>query len=169
MKKALFLDRDGVINVDSGYVYKKEDFIFIDGVFKTLKNYQDLGYLLIIITNQSGINRGYYTEDEYQALCRYIDEEFKKENIHISEIFHCPHTPDEGCECRKPKPKMIFQAKEKFDIDLENSIMIGDKLSDMQAGFNAKIKNLFLIGEEKGNFYKNVKNICDTLKFLENS
>lgn len=166
MNKALFLDRDGVINIDSGYVYKKEDFIFMDGIFKALRDYQKLNYLLIVITNQSGINRGYFTAKDYLYLCDYINDEFKKNGVHISKIYHCPHRPDERCECRKPRPKMILQAKKEFDIDLKNSIFIGDKLTDMQAGFNAGIKNLFLIDKQKGDFYKNVKNVQDTLRFL---
>lgn len=166
MEKALFLDRDGVINVDSSYVYKKEDFIFVDGIFKALKKYQDLGYLLIVITNQSGINRGYYTNEDFLSLSEFMTQSFAKHGVLISKIFYCPHRPDEGCECRKPKPKMLNDAQKEFDIDMKNSIMIGDKLSDMKAGFNAGVKNLFLIGEERGDFYKNAKSVQDTLKFM---
>lgn len=166
MKKAVFLDRDGVINVDSGYVYKKEDFIFIDGVFKTLKFYQDKGYLLFIITNQSGINRGYFTFDQYMYLCGYILDEFKKNDIFISKIYHCPHAPSERCACRKPSPYMIKQAQKEFNIDLSNSILIGDKISDMQAGLNAKVGKLFLLGTQKDEYFINIKNIEQSIKFI---
>lgn len=167
MRKALFLDRDGVINIDTGYVHKKEDFIFTDKIFQSLKKYQDLGYLLIIITNQSGINRGYYTLEDFTILTDYMKREFEKHSLHVKGVFYCPHTPKEKCECRKPKPKLILDARDSFDIDLEKSIMIGDKLSDMEAGFNAGVKDLFLIGEQRGDFYINVKSVFDTLKFLE--
>lgn len=167
MKKALFLDRDGVINIDSGYVYKKEDFIFIDGIFEALQFYQSLGYLLVVITNQSGINRGYYTCKDFLELCEFMNGEFCKHGLHVSKIYHCPHRPDEACECRKPKPFMIFQAQEEFNIDLSQSIMIGDKVSDMQAGFNAGVKKLFLIGEKREDFYENVQSVFDTIRLFK--
>lgn len=166
MHKALFLDRDGVINVDNAYVHKPQDFIFVDGIFSSLKKYQDLGYLLIVVTNQSGINRGYYSLEDFLSLSEFMKDEFKKHGVFIDKIYHCPHTPDEGCECRKPSPKMLFDAKDEFGIDMENSIMIGDKLSDMKAGFNAGVKNLFLIGKEKGDFYENIKSVQDSLRFM---
>ncbi len=157
--KALFLDRDGVINIDKGYVSKIENFIFCDGVFEALRYFQDLGYLLIIITNQSGIGRGYYSETDFLALSQFMKDELKKQNIHIDKIYHCPHEPEKNCSCRKPKPKMILDAIKEFDIDIKNSIMVGDKLSDMKAGFNAHVKKLFLIAEQKGDFFENIKNL----------
>ncbi len=160
MQKALFLDRDGVINIDSGYVSKKEEFIFCDGVFSALRYFQDKGYLLFVITNQSGIGRGYYSEEDFISLSAWMCEELKKQGIKISKIYHCPHAPELKCECRKPKPKMILQACAEFNIDLQQSIMIGDKLSDVEAGASAGIEKLFLIGEEKGNFYENVQSLA---------
>jgi len=147
MNKALFLDRDGVVNKEKNYLYKIEDFEFIDGVFETCRYFQDKGYLIIIITNQAGIARNIYTEDDYQVLTKWMIKEFDKENIKISKVYHCPHHPDFSgeCECRKPKPKMIFDAQKEFDIDLKNSILVGDKNSDIEAGIKAGIKMNYLV------------------------
>ena len=147
MNKALFLDRDGVINKEKNYLYKIEDFEFIDGVFETCKYFQDNGYLIIVITNQAGIARGKYTEDDYQTLTNWMIKEFEKNNIKISKVYYCPHHPDFSgdCECRKPNPGMILQAKKFFDIDLSQSILVGDKNSDIEAGINAGIKINYLV------------------------
>jgi D-glycero-D-manno-heptose 1,7-bisphosphate phosphatase len=147
MNKALFLDRDGVVNKEKNYLYKIEDFEFIDGVFETCRYFQDRDYLIIIITNQAGIARGKYTEENYQVLTKWMIREFEKENIKISKVYHCPHHPDFSgeCECRKPNPKMILNAQKEFDIDLKNSILVGDKNSDIEAGIKAGIQNNYLI------------------------
>lgn len=147
MNKALFLDRDGVINKEKNYLYKIEDFEFIDGVFETCKYFQDKGYLIIIITNQAGIARGKYTEDDYQILTDWMIKEFEKKDIKISKVYHCPHHPDFSgeCECRKPNPGMILQAQKDFDIDLSQSILVGDKNSDIESGINAGIKMNYLV------------------------
>lgn len=147
MKKALFLDRDGVINKEKNYLYKIEDFEFIDGVFETCKYFQEQGYLIIVITNQAGIARGKYSEDDFELLSSWMIEEFKKRDILISKIYHCPHHPDFSgeCECRKPKPGMLLKAEKEFDIDMEDSILVGDKNSDIEAGINAGIKHNYLI------------------------
>ena len=147
MKKALFLDRDGVINKEKNYLYKIEDFEFIDGVFETTKHFQELGYLIIVITNQAGIARGKYTEEDFDALTQWMKERFKEHDVVISEVYHCPHHPNfsKACNCRKPNPGMLLSAKEKFDIDMKNSILVGDKESDIQAGINAGIKKNYLI------------------------
>lgn len=144
-KKAIFLDRDGIINVDHGYVSKIKDFEFTEGIFEILRSLQSQGFLLIIVTNQSGIGRGYYSEEAYQKLTSYIVESFSKEGIKINAVYHCPHRPDEGCDCRKPRTGMLIAAKKEFDIDMHNSWMIGDKNSDMLVGKNAGIKNRILV------------------------
>ncbi len=146
--RALFLDRDGVINIDKSYVYKIEDFEFIDGVFEFLKEAERQNLLLIIVTNQSGIGRGYYTLKDFNTLTKYMLGEFQKRDIHISKVYYCPHSPEEGCRCRKPNNGMLLDAKDEFDIDLENSIMIGDKESDMKAAENAGIKERWLFQEK---------------------
>jgi len=168
LKKAIFLDRDGIINIDKSYVYKKEDFEFYDGVFKTLRHFQSLGYILIIITNQSGIGRGYYTEEDFQKLMAWVKDEFKKQNIDIKAIYHCPHKPDENCTCRKPKPKMIESAIKKYNIDTDASWMIGDKQSDIQAGNNANITNTILVNTIICKDAKYiVKSILDTINIIK--
>ena len=139
--KVIFIDRDGVINVEKEYLYKIEDFEFIEGVFESLHYLQSLGYKLVIITNQSGIGRGYYTREQYDMLTIWIKKQFLDQNIKIVEIFCCPHSPTEGCDCRKPKIGMIQQASKLIDIDYKNSWIIGDKSSDIETGLNANISN----------------------------
>ncbi len=130
MRKAVFLDRDGVVNQDYGYVYKKEDFEFVPGLFDYLRH---AGLPAVIITNQSGLGRGYFTQNDLEKLNAFIHEAFAKEGIELLGIYYCPHRPDEGCSCRKPSPQMIEQAADEHGIDLENSVMIGDKQSDIDA------------------------------------
>jgi D-glycero-D-manno-heptose 1,7-bisphosphate phosphatase len=146
-QKALFLDRDGVINIEKDYLYKIEDFEFIDGVFDTCKYFQDQGYLIIIVTNQSGICRDKYTEEDFEVLTSWMIEQFKHQGILISKVLHCPHHPKISgeCECRKPNPGMLLESQKLFDIDMSNSIFVGDKNSDIEAGINAGIKNNYLI------------------------
>jgi len=141
VQKAIFLDRDGVINKEKDYLYKIEDFEFIDGVFDSLKYLQDLGYKLFIITNQSGIGRGYYTKDDFNTLTRWMLNEFLKKDITIEQVEYCPHTPKDNCNCRKPKTLMIENILKNYNIDLKNSWLIGDKSSDIQCAINAGIKN----------------------------
>lgn len=162
MIKAIFLDRDGVINIDTGYISKIEEFIFVDGIFESCKEFQKLGYKIFIITNQSGINRGYFTKDDFLKLSIWMINEFKNKEIEIQKIYFCPHSPKENCKCRKPKPKMVLDAKEDFNIDLKNSWFIGDKTSDMECAINAGIDNLILINSNYNkdeNNYKTVNNI----------
>ena len=165
MNKALFLDRDGVVNKEKNYLYKIEDFEFIDGVFETCKYFQDRGYLIIIITNQAGIARGKYTEKDFEILTKWMIKEFEKENIKISKVYHCPHHPDFNCECecRKPKPKMILDAQKEFNIALSNSILVGDKNSDIEAGIKAGIHQNYLITTG----HKIDKNVFD-VKIIDN-
>ncbi|MDD3462260.1 MAG: D-glycero-beta-D-manno-heptose 1,7-bisphosphate 7-phosphatase [Sulfurospirillaceae bacterium] len=161
MKKAIFLDRDGVINVDKSYVYKIGDFEFCDGVFEALSYFQKLGYLLIIATNQSGIARGYYSEEDFLILSQWMKREFLKRGIVISAIYHCPHMPEQNCECRKPKSGMFLQAIADFDIDVSHSWMIGDKQSDIDASMGAGVKNNILLGKSNVNF------ILDTINLIK--
>jgi len=145
MIKALFLDRDGVINIDTGYLYKIQDFKFNDGIFDLCKIFVQKKFKIFVITNQSGINRGYFTENDFQKLSKWMLKQFEEKNIHIDKVYYCPHSPNEQCDCRKPKPKMIFDAKKEFNIDLENSLFIGDKTSDMECALNAGLKKMILI------------------------
>ena len=141
--KALFLDRDGVINVDKSYVYKVQDFEFCAGIFELCEFFLQKGFKIFVITNQSGIERGFYSEKDFEKLSEFMLGEFAKKGISISKVYHCPHL--QGCECRKPKPGMILKAQAEFDIDLANSILIGDNFTDMQAGQIAGIKRLCLV------------------------
>lgn len=168
--RALFLDRDGVINKDKTYVAKIEDFEFCDGIFEVLKKYQNEGYLLIVVTNQSGIGRGYYTSEDFETLTEWKLDKLQKREIFIDAVYHCDHDPDSGCGCRKPAPGMLLTAKEKFDIDMENSWMIGDKKSDIDAAYNAGVKNTILISsdcsDKKGARYC-VNSILDTMNIIK--
>ncbi|MBD1394638.1 D-glycero-beta-D-manno-heptose 1,7-bisphosphate 7-phosphatase [Mucilaginibacter glaciei] len=151
MKKALFLDRDGVINIDKNYVYKISDFEFVDGIFDLCRKFQNDGYLIIVITNQAGIARGYYTTNDFKKLTAWMTEQFKVEGVMIDNVYFCPHHPDFniGCDCRKPNPGMILDAVRDFDIDLSLSLLIGDKQSDLDAGSNAGIKKLILTKKDQ--------------------
>ena len=144
-QRAIFLDRDGVINKDLKYLYKIEDFIFINGIFKVCQHLQNLDYKIFIITNHSGISRGYYTQSDYQILSDWMISEFSKNSVTILDIFHCPHLPNSNCDCRKPNPGMLIEAKYKHNIDMQNSWMIGDKESDVQAAISSGVINTILL------------------------
>lgn len=141
MRKALFLDRDGVINQDIGYAYRSEDIRFVEGIFELCLSAQQQNYAIIIVTNQSGIARNYYSESDFALLQQWFVEQFAQQGITITASYHCPHHPDitGACDCRKPKPGMLLAAIEKYQIDPNTSIMIGDKPSDMQAAKAANI------------------------------
>ena len=143
--KTIFLDRDGVINKEVNYLHKIDDFEFVDGIFDTCQHFQSLGYKIIIITNQSGIYRGYYTENDYQKVTQWMLTQFANEDINILDTFHCPHGPDSTCNCRKPKPGMFLNAKTKYNIDMKNSWMIGDNEVDVIAANTAGIDNTILV------------------------
>jgi len=166
MNKALFLDRDGIVNVDHGYVYKKDNFEFMDGIFELCQKALKLNYQIIIITNQSGIARGYYTENEFIQLTSWMTAEFLKNNIVITEVFYCPHHPTSAipkykkqCACRKPNPELIIKAKDKYNIDLSKSVFVGDKETDMKAAQNANIDNRILVASK----YDQVSDVATTI------
>lgn len=149
--KAIFLDRDGTINIDKNYMYKIEDFEFVENAVEGLKILFDLGYKLIIVTNQAGIGRGYYTEEDLEKLNKYMEDELIKSGIKIEKCYFCPHHAEHGigkykkdCECRKPKAGMLLEGIKEFDIDVTKSYMVGDKMSDAQAGINANVKPIIV-------------------------
>ena len=148
--KALFLDRDGVINVEKHYLYKIEHFEFIDGIFELCQFFQKKDYKIFVVTNQSGIDRGYYSEDDFEILTQWMIKEFAKNNITISKVYHCPHHPDISgpCDCRKPKPGMIHAAINAFDIDLEGSLLVGDKERDVESAIAAGVRYTYLFTQE---------------------
>lgn len=140
-RRAVFLDRDGTINVEKDYLYRIEDFEFIPGAPEAIKRLKDAGFLVIVVTNQSGVARGYYTLEDVNRLHDHIQNELEKIGTSIDAFYVCPHHPTEGigdysreCDCRKGNPGMLLQAAKDFDIDLARSIMVGDKLADVEAG-----------------------------------
>ena len=164
--KTIFLDRDGVINKEVNYLHKIDDFEFIGGIFDTCLHFQSLSYKIIIITNQSGISRGYYTESDYQKVTQWMLNQFKYKNINILDIFHCPHGPDSNCDCRKPKPGMFLKAKAKHNTDMEKSWLIGDKERDVIAANEAGIENTILVrnGHRIEEPNSNARFILDTIQ-----
>jgi D-glycero-D-manno-heptose 1,7-bisphosphate phosphatase len=144
--KALFLDRDGVINVEHNYVHRPEDFHFQQGIFELCAAAQDLGYRLIVVTNQAGIARGYYTESQYHELTKWMIERFRERNVQIAHVYYCPYHPVHGIgeyrldsPDRKPKPGMLLRAQADYGLDLASSVMIGDQVSDIQAAAAAGV------------------------------
>ena len=174
LKRAIFLDRDGVINREMKYLYKIKDFNFIDGIFEACAYLQNLGYKIIIITNQSGICRGYYSEEDYEILTEWMVLKFQSKNINILDIFHCPHGPNSTCDCRKPKPGMLLKAKDLYNINMQNSWLIGDKESDIIAANNAGISNTILvksghkINENESNATCILHSISETNQVIKN-
>ena len=164
--KTIFLDRDGVINKEVKYLYQVSKFEFIDGIFDACLYFQKLGYEIVIVTNQSGIARGYYNENDYQKLTEWMLGQFNDNGIKILDTFHCPHIPESLCECRKPKPGMLVEAKYKYNISMDDSWMIGDKETDIEAANLAGITNTILVksGHLINESNSNSKFIIDSIK-----
>jgi len=166
-KPALFLDRDGVINIEKNYLHKKEGFEFIDGIFALCQSYVAKDYYIVVVTNQSGIARGYYSEADFSNLTAWMIDSFANHDIKINQVYHCPHHPDISgeCECRKPKPGMLLQAANDFNIDLENSVLVGDSERDIQAAYAAGLKETYLFTSEvkQTQATKNIHNLKDIL------
>ena len=154
--KALFLDRDGVINIDRKYVWRIDDFEFLPGIVELCHIAQAVGLLPIVVTNQAGIGRGYYTEQDFLRLTEWMLGEFRGQGIRIGRVYHCPYHPTEAIgqyrresPDRKPNPGMILKAKEDFALDLSRSVLVGDKDSDIAAGRAAGVAyNLKLLHDE---------------------
>lgn len=150
MRRAAFLDRDGTINIEKEYLYQPSDFEFISGAPEAIRILNNAGYFVVVVTNQSGIARGYYSEDDVELLHRYIASELLKSGARVDAWLFCPHHPDgKGsyslpCGCRKPLPGMLQEAARRYDIDLEKSIMIGDKLADIGAGLSAGCQTILV-------------------------
>jgi len=140
VKRAVFLDRDGTINIEKEYLYQVKDFEFIQNAADAIRLLNQAGIVVVVVTNQSGVARGYYTEGDVETLHRHIDRELESFGAHIDAWLYCPHHPSGRgsyalpCDCRKPLPGMLTEAARRYDIDLENSTMIGDKLADIEAG-----------------------------------
>ncbi|MFH1965627.1 MAG: HAD family hydrolase [Acidobacteriota bacterium] len=168
--KTLFLDRDGVVNEDHGFVYKIDDVVFQRGILELGRVFTAKGWKIIIVSNQSGIARGCFTKEDVKRVHEFIAEKFNFHKISITDFFYCPHYPPltGPCGCRKPEPGMFLEAAEKHSIDLGNSIMVGDKSSDMQAAAAAGIyKRYFLQGqyeyfpEHGGTVIRNLREIIE--------
>ena len=154
--KALFLDRDGVINEDVGYIWRPEDFLFRDGVFDACRQARALGYMLIVVTNQAGIGRGLFSEEEFQALTQWMCARFADEGVEIARVFHAPTHPDEGIGIykresidRKPGPGMLFKARDQLGVDLAVSALVGDRETDVEAAINAGVAQRLLIDSDE--------------------
>lgn len=143
-RKAVFLDRDGTINVEKDYLYRIEDFEFIEGAVDAIRALKESGFLVIVVTNQSGVARGFYTLDDVATLHGHIQDELGRAGTRIDAFYACPHHPDAGagtytrdCDCRKGNPGMLLQAAREHHVDLQTSFMVGDKLADVEAGVRA--------------------------------
>lgn len=148
-RNALFLDRDGVINVDRRHVHRIEDFEFLPGIFELCAAAAECGYLLVVVTNQAGIGRGYYTEADFQRLTAWMVDAFRQRGVEIARVYHCPYHPTAGIgeyrresPDRKPNPGMLLKARDELNLDLAGSLLIGDKDSDMAAGLAAGVGHL---------------------------
>lgn len=149
MRPAAFLDRDGVINIDHGYVVRWEDFEFVPGAIEAMRRLQDAGYALVIVTNQSGVARGYYDEAAVLRLHEALSAHLAQQGVTLAAIEYCPHLPDASsasvaryaveCDCRKPAPGMILRSAAALGVDLARSLMFGDKPSDVEAGARAGV------------------------------
>jgi len=151
MNKCIFLDRDGNINVEVDYLHKVEDFKFIPGAKEAIKIFKNLGYMVVVVTNQSGVARGYYNEASVEKLHEYLQKEVEQVGGHIDGFYYCPHHPEKGigsykqnCNCRKPEPGMFYNAKKDLDIDFSTSIMVGDKISDVKGGINLGMRSILV-------------------------
>ncbi|WP_213715245.1 D-glycero-beta-D-manno-heptose 1,7-bisphosphate 7-phosphatase [Cedecea lapagei] len=149
---AIFLDRDGTINVDHGYVYEVDRFEFIDGVIEAMRELKEMGFALVLVTNQSGIARGMFTEADFENLTEWMDWSLADRGVDLDGIYYCPHHPDgsvkefsQTCDCRKPQPGMLISARDFLHIDMASSYMVGDKIEDMQAGAAAMVGTKVLV------------------------
>jgi D-glycero-D-manno-heptose 1,7-bisphosphate phosphatase len=169
-KCALFLDRDGVINVDIGYLHRKEDCAFIDGIFDLVRRAHQVGYEVFVVTNQAGIARGYYSEQTFAEFTRWMVDEFAANDAPITQVYYCPHHPIAGigaylqvCDCRKPAPGMFLQAAREYDLDMKGSVMIGDSATDMTAAESAGVATRYLLCSKVGSVdgYRRIASLLD--------
>ncbi len=152
-RRALFLDRDGVVNVDVGYLHTRTECTFMPGIFELVRRARELDYMVIVVTNQAGIARGYYSEQTFIDFMAWMGAEFEARSAPLTQVYHCPHHPDAGetlyrmtCACRKPSPGMLLRAAKEWEIDLAASIMVGDSPTDIEAAQAAGVSRRVLLG-----------------------
>ena len=177
-QSALFLDRDGVVNHEVGYLYRADEVRFVDGIFSLCRTAQELGYALVIVTNQSGIARGFYSTAQFEELMDWMREEFAREGVRLGAVYHCPYHPEHGVgefrrehEDRKPGPGMLLRAARELGLELRDSVMVGDRCSDVAAANAAGLRQAFLIsGTEAarcGGEYREVKGLGEVEEWLQ--
>ncbi len=154
-RRALFLDRDGVVNVEKNYVYCIEDFEFVPGIFELCTCARDLGFVPVVVTNQAGIGRGFYSEEDFQRLTAWMCGEFRARGIEIARVYHCPYHPTAGIGeyrresfDRKPNPGMFLKARDELGLDMPASVLVGDKDSDIEAGRAAGVGTLIRLAAD---------------------
>ena len=144
-RRAVFLDRDGTIMEDTNYVGNVERVLVIPGAPGALKQLQDAGYKLFVITNQSGVGRGYFTREAVESIHTHLNEYFGRSGVRFDHYYVCPHHPEDKCDCRKPKPKFLLDAAAEHGLDLSQCFMVGDRASDIQAGINAGVPTILVL------------------------
>lgn len=176
-ERALFLDRDGVVNVEIGYLHRREDVEFVPGIFSLCRTAMRLGYRLVIVTNQAGIARGYYDEAAFEALMDWMRERMRAEGVELDAVYFCPYHPEHGIgdykrehEDRKPGTGMLRKAMKELEISLADSVMVGDRCSDIAAANSAGLRQAFLLdGTDKsgcGGYYLPVKSLAEVEGWL---
>jgi len=143
--RAVFLDRDGTLIEDQDYLHRPEDVVIFPGAVEGLRRLQDAGWRLFIVTNQSGVGRGYFTADDVERVHEHLIQEFAKGGVRFEKIFVAPEAPDQRSRGRKPSPQFLFDARDEFGLDLAESYVIGDKLTDLQCGWGAAVKRCILV------------------------
>jgi D-glycero-D-manno-heptose 1,7-bisphosphate phosphatase len=174
MHRALFLDRDGVLNQEVGYLHRPEDVLWVEGILPLCLTAQSLGYKLVVVTNQSGIARGLYTEQQFQDLMLWMRAALSRHGGHLDAVYHCPFHPEHGVgdyrrehEDRKPSPGMLHHAARDLDLDLSQSILVGDRCSDLAAANAAGLREAFLLAGTETSPCPQPHTLIDTLKALE--
>jgi len=173
VQPALFLDRDGVINVDHAYVHRVEDFQFIDGIFDLVRHARGANCRVFVVTNQAGIARGYYTEDDFHRLSAWMCERFDAERAPIDKVYYCPYHAEHGIgrykvdsPLRKPQPGMILQAASEFGVDLARSVLVGDMDTDIQAGRAAGLAHSLLFRPHEAPAPGRIARLADAAAYL---
>ena len=176
--RALFLDRDGVINQEVGYLHRVEDVRWVDGIFSLCRAAQELGYKLVVVTNQAGIARGYYTTADFETLMQWMRSEFAREGVTLDAVYHCPYHPEHGLgewkrehEDRKPSPGMLRRGARELGVELADSVMVGDRCSDVAAANAAGLRQAFLVSGTEMNgcagLYVGVEGLAEVESWLQ--